>query len=194
MYRYNKLWVLVCISAILLLALRGIAQEPPGQSKGDTPTASDSDVIEGIADEAEQDEEAGIIKLIGHVKIKRPNGYLNADEVTIYKDIEDPRRPVVKTVARGHVDMKDGELTAICETAIFDEVKNIVELRGSVVVLQGEDRVEAEEVVLDRATNKRIFRGGVKFKVAIQTKTKQSEEAAADTKTLDKESKEQSQE
>ena len=38
----------------------------------------------------------------GNVKITRENGYLNADKVTIYRDIETD--DVIKTVAEGNVD------------------------------------------------------------------------------------------
>jgi lipopolysaccharide transport protein LptA len=127
--------------------------------------------IVGSADEYEENEKDGLIIFRGNVKMLRENGYLYADVVTVHRDPE--TGDVLKTIAEGHVDMKDGDLMARCEKAVLDEVNDIIELTGSVVVTRGSDKVEAPYVKYNRKTGRRIGKGGVKFKVQLKEEKKE---------------------
>lgn len=138
----------------------------------------EDDAIVGEADEFEQNEKTGVIILLKNVRIKRKNGYLNADKVTIYRD-QDTKK-VLKTVAEGNVDMKDGEILATCENAVLNEADDTIELTGKVIVTQGDDRVEAPEITYDRKTGIRKGKGNanqrVKFRVRLQEEEPKSSE------------------
>jgi len=139
----------------------------------------EEDVIEGEADEFEQNEKTGVIILMGNVEIDRKDGYLNADKVTIYRNVD--TRKVLKTVAEGNVDMKDGEILATCEHAVLNETDDTIELTGKVVITQGKDRVEAPKITYDKKAGirkgKRDDKQRVKFRVRLKgEEAKDSEE------------------
>ena len=153
----------------------------------DANASEEYEAINGVAESFEQDEKKGIIVFIGNVKINRENGYLNADKVTVYKDVETD--DVIKTVAEGNVDMKDGDLLATCEHAVLNESDDTIELTGSVVVNQKDDRVEAPYIIYNRTTGIRKGKGNetevVRFRVRLKKKKKaesESTEATAEKK------------
>ena len=183
MFQFNRHWICICLGVIILSSLTSIAEEPVPREPDSQPAqenpegvdgGSSGDYIDIRSEELDEDETTGTTVFTGHVKIVRPNGYLNADKVTVHRDVTD--RSVIKMVAEGHVDMKEGELTAVCKTAIFDEIKDTVELKESVVVLQGADRLEADEVFFDRKAGRRKARGRVRVRAALQTKSDESVE------------------
>ena len=108
------------------------------------------------------------------VKITRPDGFLNADKVDIYKDLETGE--ITKIVADEHVEMRDGDIFATSDHAILNQVDDTVDLRGDVVVLQEEDRLEAEHFTFNRRTGKRTGKGDVRFRVRISQKEQPLEE------------------
>ncbi len=124
------------------------------------------------ADEFEQREKEGVIILIGNVKINRQNGYLNADKVTIHRDVD--THNVMKTVAEGNVDMKDGDIFAKCDHAVLNETDDTIELSGSVVVIQHGDEIKAPFITYNRKTGIRKGKGNdterVHFKVRLKKK------------------------
>ena len=150
------------------------------KSPSDTNTEEEHEVINGVAESFEQDEKKGIIVFTGNVKIDRENGYLNADKVTVYRDVE--TNDVIKTVAEGNVDMKDGDLIATCEHAVLNESDDTIELTGSVVVTQNEDRVEAPYIIYNRKTGIRKGKGNdkelVQFRVQLKKKKKAESESS----------------
>jgi len=150
------------------------------------------EVIKGFADGFEQNEKKGIIVFTGNVKITRENGYLNADKVTVYKDVETD--DVIKTVAEGNVDMKDGDLLATCEHAVLNESDDTIELTDSVVVKQKEDVIEAPYIIYNRQTGIRKGIGNdtesVKFRVRLNKKKKAETESSEATSEDESEKKE----
>ena len=141
----------------------------------DTADAShDEGIINGTAEDMERDEKKGLTILIGHVKIKRPNGFLNADKVTLHEDVATGE--YFKTVAEGNVEIRDEDIFATCEHAILNHTDDTVDLRGNVVVLQNADRLEAKHFTFNRRTGKQTADGGVKFKVRMTRQTKTTED------------------
>jgi lipopolysaccharide transport protein LptA len=152
-----------------------------GKSDSDANTEEEYEVIKGVAERFEQDEKNGIIIFTGNVKITRENGYLNADKVTVYRDVETD--DLIKTVAEGNVDMKDGDLLATCEHAVENKADDTIELTGSVVVTQKEDRVEAPYITYNRKTGIRKGKGNDKELVQFQVKLKKKKKAEAESST-----------
>jgi len=140
--------------------------------------------IIAYAEKFTQDERKGITILEKNVRIFRQEGYMFADQVTIYRDVETDE--VIKTVAEGNVHMKDNEILADCDHAIFNELDDTIELTGSVVVTQNEDRIEAEYIKYNRTTGERIGKGSsekpIKFRVKIKTKETESNESESEQK------------
>ena len=140
-------------------------------------TSDDEEMIDGTAEDFKRDEKKGLTILIGNVKINRPNGFLNADKVTIHEDVETGE--TIKTVAEGNVEIRDEALFATCEHAIINHTDDTVDLRDNVVVIQNADRLEAKHFTFNRRTGKQTADGGVKFKVRMK-RAKKTEEAAAE--------------
>ncbi|HID55314.1 TPA: hypothetical protein EYP37_02205 [Candidatus Poribacteria bacterium] len=152
-----------------------VEEEKQGQQSETAEMKPEKGYIVGSADEYEENEKDGVILFRGNVKMVRENGYLYADQVEVHRD---PKTgDVLKTIATGHVDMKDGDLIAKCDKAILDEVNDIIELSGSVVVIRGSDRVEAPYVKYDRKTGRRFGKGGVRFKVQLKERKAEEEKA-----------------
>ncbi|MFQ6042669.1 MAG: LptA/OstA family protein [Candidatus Poribacteria bacterium] len=162
------------------------------KSASDVNSDEEYEIIDGVADNFKQDEKKGIIVLWGNVKITRENGYLNADKATIYRDVETD--DVIKTVAEGNVDMKDGDLFATCDHAVLNETDDTIELTGSVVVIQREDRVEAPYIKYNRKTGIREGKGNdtevVRFRVRLKKKKKAEPESSTKTSEGKSEKKE----
>ena len=149
------------------------------QVETDTADASDDEgVINGTAEDMERDEKKGLTILIGNVKIKRPNGFLNADKVTLYENVKTGE--YFKTVAEGNVEIRDEDIFATCEHAILNHTDDTVDLRDNVVVLQNADRLEAKHFTFNRRTGKQMADGGVKFKVRMTRQKKTTEETSED--------------
>lgn len=192
---------MLCCFALLLWAIglmlmsflvEGIADDteqetsPPQQEEGSEDSSEkidDEDIIEGTSDEFEQREKEGQTILIGNVKINRVDGFLNADKVIIHKDVETGE--TTKTVAEGHVELREAGIFATCDHAILNHVTDIIELRDNVVVLQEEDRLEADFFTFNRRTGQRTGKGNIKFRVRIKPKkqspSEQTEEESVDT-------------
>lgn len=149
------------------------------QVETDTADASDDEgVINGTAEDMERDEKKGLTILIGNVKIKRPNGFLNADKVTLHENVKTGE--YFKTVAEGNVEIRDEDIFATCEHAILNHTDDTVDLRDNVVVLQNADRLEAKHFTFNRRTGKQMADGGVKFKVRMTRQKKTTEETSED--------------
>jgi lipopolysaccharide transport protein LptA len=193
MSRYLAL--LLCAISLTFISsflLKGAAETdepetflPPQEEDSDNSTdeIDEEDTIEGTSDEFEQNEGEGWTILTGNVKINRPDGFLNANKVTIYEDVE--TNETTQTVAEGNVELRDGDTFATCEHAILDHITDMIELHDNVVVLQNEDRLEADFFTFNRRTGKRIGKGNIKFKVRVKEKKKsesdQKEEDNVDT-------------
>ena len=137
-------------------------------------TTTDEDVIDvKHADRFEQREKEGVTIFTGNVQIERPDGFLNADKVTIYENVE--TNETIKTVAEGNVELRDEDTFVTCAHAILNHLTDIIDFSENVVVLQNEDRLEADTVTYNRRTGERSGEGNVK--VRIRRKPKQEPES-----------------
>jgi lipopolysaccharide transport protein LptA len=145
----------------------------PQQEAMSDDTNSDEDVINvKHADRFEHRDKEGLTIFTGNVQIERTDGFLNADKVTIYEDVQ--TNETVKTVAEGNVELRDGDTFATCAHAILNHVTDIIELRDNVVVLQNEDRLEADAFTYNRRTGERSGEGNIKVRFRVKQK-KESE-------------------
>ncbi len=141
------------------------------------------------ADYFKQNEKEGWTLLRGNVQIERTSGFLNADEVTLYRDVKTGE--YTKTVAEGHVELRDGDIFATSDHAILNHIDDSVELHDNVVVIQDEDRLETKHFTFNRRTGEREGKGEVKFRVRVkqkkpaveEDKTEQNTERAAPANT-----------
>ena len=141
-------------------------------------TSDDEEMIEIFAESFNRDEKKGISIWTGQVRMKRPNGFLNADKVTMYENVETGE--YVKTVAEQNVEIRDEDIFATCEHAIINHTDDTVDLRDNVVVLQNADRLEAKHFTFNRRTGKQTADGGVKFKVRMKREKKSEEPTSKD--------------
>ena len=188
---------LLCTLGLLFIAFlldsRAVSADeqetsPPQQEAISDDTSSDEEVIDvKHADRFEQRDKEGLTIFTGNVQIERPDGFLNADKVTIYEDVQ--TNETVKTVAEGNVELRDGDTFATCAHAILNHVTDIIELRDNVVVLQNEDRLEADSFTYNRLTGERSGEGNIKVRFRIKQKQKsesdqqegEEEESSVDT-------------
>jgi len=112
------------------------------------------------------DEKTEITILTGAVRIKMTNGFLHAKKVTMYKDIA--TETFQKTLAEGDVELRDKDIFATCHQAILNHLDNTVDLKEQVIVIQEDDRLEADHFVFNRRTGERTGDGNVKFRVRIR--------------------------
>ena len=112
------------------------------------------------------DEKTEITILTGAVRIKMTNGFLHAKKVTMYKDIA--TETFQKTLAEGDVELRDKDIFATCYQAILNHLDNTVDLKEQVIVIQEDDRLEADHFVFNRRTGERMGDGNVKFRVRIR--------------------------
>ena len=141
-------------------------------------TSDDEETIEIFAENFYRDEKKGISIWTGNVRMKRPNGFLNADKVTMHEDIGTGEYS--KTVAERNVEIRDEDIFATCEHAIINHTDDTVDLRDNVVVLQNADRLEAKHFTFNRRTGKQTADGGVKFKVRMKREKKSAESTTKD--------------
>lgn len=171
-----------CISVLTSISQEKELQKPISEREEKKRKVEEKNVIDGYAEEFSQNEKEGIIILEENVKIYRHDGFMYADKVTIYRDVNTTPREVVKTVAEGNVHLKDKEILADCDKAVFNEVDNTIELTGSVVVIQNEDRIEASYIKYNRETGERIGKGTpdnpIKFRVKIKTEEEEATKEA----------------
>ena len=108
------------------------------------------------------------------VKITRPDGFLNGNKVEIYKNLETDE--ITKIIAQEQVEMRDEDIFATSDNAVINQVDDTVDLRDNVVVIQEEDRLEANSFTYNRRTGKRVGKGGVRFRVRINQKKEAEQE------------------
>ena len=109
----------------------------------------------------------------GKAKIHRPDGFLNGDKVVIHKNVETDE--LIRTIADGHVEIRDEQIFATSDHAIIEHVDGTVHLRDNVVVIQEEDRLESEEFSYNQRTGEKVGKGNVKFRVRINQQQKKQE-------------------
>lgn len=129
------------------------------------------EIITGTSKRMESYEQKGITILIDEAKTVRRNeqgieiGYLNADKITLKRDMETGTTKEI--VAEGNVEIRDQDIFATCDHAIMDNLTSTIILTDNVVVLQNKDRLETKFFTFNRVTGKQTAEGDVKFKVTV---------------------------
>ena len=167
------LWTVGLLLSVLLLNNRVFAADgqetsPPQQEVIDNETTPDEEVIDvKHADRFEQREKEGVTIFTGNVQIERPNGFLNADKVTIHENIA--TNTTERTVAEGNVELRDGDIFVTCAHATLNHLTDIIYFHDDVVVLQNEDRLEADKFWYNRRTGERSGEGNIKVRFRVKS-------------------------
>ena len=167
------LWAVGLLLSVLLFNNRAYPADeqetsPPQQEVIDDETTLDENVIDvKHADRFEQREREGLTIFIGNVQIERPNGFLNADKVTIYENVE--TNETVKTVSEGNVELRDRDIFVTCAHAILNHLTDVIEFSEDVIVLQNEDRLEADKFWYNRRTGERWGEGNIKVRFRVKS-------------------------
>ena len=158
---------------------------PPQQEAIDDETTLDEDVIDvKHADRFEQREREGLTIFTGNVQIERPNGFLNADKVTIYENVV--TNETVRTVSEGNVELRDGDIFVTCAHATLNHLTDIIAFREDVIVLQNEDRLEADKFWYNRRTGERWGEGSIKVRFRVKSqKASESDSQESDSQESD---------
>ena len=180
------LWAVGLLLSVLLLNDRVFPADeqetsPPQPEVMADETTPDEEVIDvKHADRFEQREKEGLTIFTGNVQIERPNGFLNADKVTIHENVE--TNETVKTVAEGNVELRDGDIFVTCAHATLNHLTDIIDFRDDVIVLQNEDRLEADTFKYNRRTGERSGEGNIKVRFRVKPqKTSEAESQAEET-------------
>ena len=166
------LWAVGLLLSVLLLNDRVFPADeqeasPPQQEVIDRETTPDEEVIDvKHADRFEQREKDGVTIFTGNVQIERPNGFLNADKVTIHENVE--TNTTERTVAEGNVELRDGDIFVTCAHATLNHLTDIIYFHDDVVVLQNEDRLEADKFWYNRRTGERSGEGNIKVRFRVK--------------------------
>ena len=181
------LWATGLFLNVLLVNNRAFSVDeqetsPSQQETVNDEALSEEDVIDvKHADRFEQREKEGVTIFTGNVQIERPDGFLNADKVTIYENIE--TNETVRTVAEGNVELRDGDVFVTCAHATLNHLTDIIDFRDDVIVLQNEDRLEADIFRYNRRTGERSGEGNIKVRFRVKSNPEseaESQEPEAD--------------
>ena len=168
-------WAVGLFFSVLLLNSRMAPADehetaPPQQEAVSDETASEEDVINvKHADRFEQREKEGLTIFTGNVQIERPDGFLNADKVTIHENVK--TNATEKTVAEENVELRDGDIFVTCAHATLNHLTDIIYFRDDVIVLQNEDRLEADQFWYNRRTGERSGEGNIKVRFRVKAQT-----------------------
>ena len=189
-------WAVGLFFSVLLLNSRMAPADeheiaPPQQEAMSDETASEEDVINvKHADRFEQREKEGLTIFTGNVQIERPDGFLNADKVTIHENVE--TSATEKTVAEENVELRDGDIFVTCAHATLNHLTDIIYFRDDVIVLQNEDRLEADQFWYNRRTGERSGEGNIK--VRFRVKSQKEPETESQEKRTESQEEAESQE
>ena len=167
------LWAVGLLFSVLLLNNRAFPTDeqetsPPQQElMAGEPTPEEEVIDVKHADRFEQREKEGLTIFTGNVQIERPDGFLNADKVTIHENVE--TNETVKTVAEGNVELRDGDIFVTCVHATLNHLTDIIYFQEDVVVLQNEDRLEADKFWYNRRTGERSGEGNIKVRFRVKS-------------------------
>ena len=122
------------------------------------------------ADKLTYSSKSGVTVLEGNAKLHRSDGdYMYADQITMYEDTT--TKEMIKTVAVGNVEMKEKDMAATCNHAIFYEKEERIEFKGTAdkpaVVDTGNNRMEAPFIIYFRK-DKRVEATGFLFSVGME--------------------------
>lgn len=179
------LWAVGLSLNVLMLNNRAFPVEEQEAAPAQQETVDDKDLSEGDvidvkhADRFEQREKEGVTIFTGNVQIERPNGFLNADKVTIYENVE--TNETVRTVSEGNVELRDGDIFVTCAHATLNHLTDIIDFRDDVVVLQNEDRLEADKFSYNRRTGERFGEGNIKVRFRVKSQEEPETESQEET-------------
>jgi lipopolysaccharide transport protein LptA len=160
---YTGPWIIVAI-AVLTFCLSALAEKE----------ATRTVFYDYSADNMNSDRKTGVTILEGDAKLKVRDSedYLNADKVTIYRDVESDE--LIKMEAVGNVDMNQKGMKATCHRAIFYETEDRIELEGTedslAVVDDGKNKMEAPNITYFRKEDRIEAKGKVSGHVMIKEK------------------------
>ena len=140
------------------------------------------------ADKVSFDRKTGVAVWEGDAKLKVRNSddYMNADKITIYRDVETGE--LIRVEAAGNVDMNEKGMKATCEHAILYEKDGRIELEGTedspAVAVDGENRMEGPAITYLRKEDRLEARGNGKGRITghIAIGAKETEAADGETK------------
>ena len=128
-----------------------------------TTTEPTKEIITGTSKRMESYEQEGLTILIDEAKTVRRTeqgieiGFLNADKITLKRDIESG--VTTEIVAEGNVEIRDQDIFATCDHAIMDNLTSTIILTDNVVVLQNKDRLETKVLHFQSGDRKTDCRG-----------------------------------
>ena len=185
------LWAVGLLLSVLLLNNRVFPADeqeasPPQPEVISDETTPDEEVIDvKHADRFEQREKEGVTIFTGNVQIERPNGFLNADKVTIYENVE--TNETVSTVAEENVELRDGDIFVTCAHATLNHITDIIYFHDDVVVLQNEDRLEADKFWYNRRTGERSGEGNIKVRFRVKSQKEPETESQEEAESQEEE-------
>jgi len=97
--------------------------------------------------------EKNVVVYSGNVKITRANETLTADKVIIFLD---ENRKASSAEAEGKVFYWDGKRKAKADKAYYDFKKEIIRLEGNAKVEEGQNFVEADEIIYYKGEDRAI--------------------------------------
>ena len=172
---YTGPWIMVAIAA-LTLCLSALAETE----------ATRTIFYDYSAKNMNFDRKTGVTILEGDAKLKVRDSedYLNADKVTIYRDVETGE--LMKMEAVGNVDMNQKGMKATCHRAIFYETEDRIEMEGTedslAVVDDGKNKMEAPNITYFRKEDRIEAKGKVSGHVMIKEKPAETVEEKAEEK------------
>ncbi len=166
-----SLWAFGLLFSIFLITNRALPADEQEIDPSQQEMVSEEEEVINVkhADRFEQRDKEGVTIFTGNVQIERPDGFLNADKVTIYENVE--TNETVQTVAEGNVELRDGDIFVTCAHATLNHVTDIIEFRENVVVLQNQDRLEADTFRYNRRTGERSGEGNIKVRFRVKTQS-----------------------
>ncbi len=157
----TRLMISICFLSFIPYSTDAAVENVTAQKPVETSQASadeDEDfLICKHADQLYQDDKKGFTVLTGNVELEMSNGFLNADKVTLYRNVETDK--LTETIAEGNVQMKEGQAIASSDRAVLNHIDDIVNLHDNVVVIQEEDRLEAANMIFNRRTGVQTAEG-----------------------------------
>jgi len=181
--------LLVVMMAVLCLwpAVPVASEEPSDKAPDAASDKTTKTVFYDIdAKKIDYSRKSGITIFEGDAKLKvlDSDDFLNADKITVYKDVETDE--VIKIESVGNVDMSQGGMKATCEKSILYEKEDRIEMEGTeekpAVVDDGENRIEAPNITYLRKEDRIIASGGVKARVKIEAQEETATEESTEKK------------
>ncbi len=129
----------------------------------------------------------GIITLKGKAEVIKNGDHLNADQITIYKDVQTGE--IIKMEAVGNVDMSEEGKKSTCKKVIFYESEDRIEFEGSeespAVVDDGKNKLVAPNITYFRKEDRleaKAEKGTVTGQVIIEEKETEAQGEPAQEK------------